>query len=136
MRVPNHVPDSANLTPPYPTKPDEASAYAAENERQRANHNPRVGGSSPSSGIREAPQMRSFCVLGRSRGDVEQKTEPTRRRRRCLAHRLGAVEPLRGGPNPRWTNRPLAALATRLTLIHTGAGQDRSPSRVLTGERG
>jgi deazaflavin-dependent oxidoreductase (nitroreductase family) len=36
---------------------DEASFNAAENERQRATHNPRVGGSSPSSGIEEAPQI-------------------------------------------------------------------------------
>jgi hypothetical protein len=55
--VPNYVPESANLIPPYPTKPDEASLNATESERQRANHNPRVGGSSPSSGTVKAPQM-------------------------------------------------------------------------------
>jgi hypothetical protein len=55
IRVPNGVPNPADLTAPYPTEPDEASLNAAEDERQRANHNPRVGGSSPSSGIEEAP---------------------------------------------------------------------------------
>jgi hypothetical protein len=36
---------------PYCSETDEASFNATESERQRANHNPRVGGSSPSSGI-------------------------------------------------------------------------------------
>jgi hypothetical protein len=52
--VASHVPDPADLIPSYPTEPDEVSLKATENERQRANHNPRVGGSSPSSGIEEA----------------------------------------------------------------------------------
>jgi hypothetical protein len=54
-RVPDHVPNPANLVPPYPSEPHEASLNPAVNKRERANHNPRVGGSSPSSGIREAP---------------------------------------------------------------------------------
>jgi hypothetical protein len=57
-RVPNRVPDYADLTWPYPTQLDEASLDRTESERQRANHNPRVGGSSPSSGITNAPHMR------------------------------------------------------------------------------
>jgi hypothetical protein len=36
--------------------------------------------------------------------------------------------------NPRLTNRPLTALATRLTLIHEEGRT--APSRVLTDERG
>jgi hypothetical protein len=63
-RVPNHVPDPVDLTPSYSDEPDEASLKRRENERQRANHNPRVGGSSPSSGIKEAPQMGVSAVLG------------------------------------------------------------------------
>jgi hypothetical protein len=54
-RVPNHVPNPANLTAPYPAEPAEASLNRAESKRQRANHNSRVGGSSPSSGIHEGP---------------------------------------------------------------------------------
>ena len=91
MRVPNHVPDSANLTPPYPTKPDEASAYAAENERQRANHNPRVGGSSPSSGTTRAP-------AGDGRGLVAAAIAPETPRlvaARCRIGGSGSIEPCR-----------------------------------------
>jgi hypothetical protein len=59
-RVPNDVPNPADLTRPYPAKPDEASLNAVESERQRANHNPLVGGSSPSSGMTKAPLMPGF----------------------------------------------------------------------------
>ena len=60
-RVPNGVPDFADLTRPYPTQLDEAGLDRTESERRRANHNPRVGGSSPSSGITEAPLTRGFA---------------------------------------------------------------------------
>jgi hypothetical protein len=43
-RVPNHVPNPANLTASYPAEPAEASLNRRENERQRANHDPRVRG--------------------------------------------------------------------------------------------
>src|SRR4051794_12218523 len=55
--VANRVPESADLTPAYSTEPDEPSLNASENERQRADHNPRVGGSSPSSGIAKGPAV-------------------------------------------------------------------------------
>ena len=59
-RVPNRVPESADPSSPYSTESDEASLNAIQDERQRANHNPRVGGSSPSSGITKTPQTQGF----------------------------------------------------------------------------
>jgi len=53
--VPNMVPDSADLTPARRPEPSRTWLYLGESERQGANHNPRVGGSSPSSGIEERP---------------------------------------------------------------------------------
>jgi hypothetical protein len=61
--VPNHVPESADLTPAYSVKPNEASLNATGSERQRANHNPRVGGSSPSSGTTKAPLSGAFLYM-------------------------------------------------------------------------
>jgi hypothetical protein len=61
--------------------------------------------------------------------------------RQCRATSLPTITRVRGWSpvqlgiqDPRRTNRPLTALATRLTLIHE-EGQDRSRSWVLTAER-
>jgi len=48
-----------------------------------------------------------------------------------VAEATSAVEAI---GNPRRTNRPLTALATRLTLSHEEGSTGRCP-RVLTGER-
>ncbi len=48
--VPNFVPESANMTLDNRTQEDEKGLYTAKAVLQAANHNPRVGGSSPSSG--------------------------------------------------------------------------------------
>jgi hypothetical protein len=48
-------------------------------------------------------------------------------------HRAAAGKAI-GVPNPRRTNRPLTALATRLTLIHEEGRTGPCP-RVLTDER-
>jgi hypothetical protein len=48
---PKPCPNSANLTPPSPELPPRNLNKHGQHERRGANHNPRVGGSSPSSGI-------------------------------------------------------------------------------------
>jgi hypothetical protein len=61
--VPNLVPDSADLTRGSPLKPRLDPLFLGKNERLGANHNPRVGGSSPSSGMRESPAKRGAFVV-------------------------------------------------------------------------
>ena len=58
---------------PYCSETDEASFNATESERQRANHNPRVGGSSPSSGIRGLQASPSSRVDGVEAEDVGEE---------------------------------------------------------------
>src|SRR5919202_1576130 len=66
--VPNFVPDSANMTVASAPERRLAWLYLGENERQGANHNPRVGGSSPSSGIVKSLHTRALVVVGCSTG--------------------------------------------------------------------
>jgi hypothetical protein len=74
--------------------------------------------------------------------ELTTQDQPPTRSTSCLwAHGKGLLTGMRrmvtrqlGIPNPRRTNRPLTALATRLTLIHE-EGRTGRCSRVLTDER-
>ena len=86
--VPNLVPDSADLTLESAPERRLTWLYPARNERQGANHNPRVGGSSPSSGIRKAcicaPQRSARLPSSRwvpCRLTASPEPTPCRRRR-------------------------------------------------------
>jgi hypothetical protein len=76
--VPNLVPDSGNLTRASALEPPPTRLCIGRNERQGANHNPRVGGSSPSSGIRKALHSVAFVVLGCSTEDESPRRRAAR----------------------------------------------------------
>jgi hypothetical protein len=82
--VPNLVPESAHRTQARPAELPTARPYLGGNVRQGANHNPRVGGSSPSSGIREALQdarLRAFSLA------PQPAAQPRRSRDRAFHRR-------------------------------------------------
>ena len=58
--VPNLVSDSANMTRASPTRPRRLWLYRADPGISASDHNPRVGGSSPSSGIAQNPANSEF----------------------------------------------------------------------------
>src|ERR1700686_1288358 len=61
--VPILVPDSANMTPVYLNHSHAIWLYRAKSEPSVTDHNPRVGGSSPSSGT---PHLALECGFGAS----------------------------------------------------------------------
>jgi hypothetical protein len=63
-RVPKRVPKSADTTRAWNTEPDETPHNHGRPDLQAGHHNPRVGGSSPSSGMTKSPaHTRGFLFV-------------------------------------------------------------------------
>jgi hypothetical protein len=64
--VPKSVPDSANLTPPTPTQPNQNLAQPSQKRPQTSNSNPQVAGSNPAGGVSQWRIGRGGLMGGRA----------------------------------------------------------------------
>jgi hypothetical protein len=125
--VPNHVPDTADLTRQNQTEPDEKRLYKAKSRPPERHHNPRVGGSSPSSGIAAGGRFPRLCrrSCGIRRGPPAEALAPWRT--------IGTVPMAGPGTTPEFTVVPAneASWEDLLTIFGTRGQAFRCPRYKL-----